>query len=137
MDTNYNEWSDLQVVTEVAKRRGLLVMPEDGSGYSHDYRAKYPSTIWVAKHEFGNQIEPWEQFNCVKCPNDVWPIIVENGISIVCDDEGYYAIPPISHFAAGGSSGRFDFDSEYAIFGHESLRAAMICFLKLKDETND
>ncbi|AUR88779.1 NinX [Vibrio phage 1.118.B._10N.261.49.F6] len=128
MDTNYDEWSDLQVVTEVAKRRGLLVMPEDGSGYSHDYRAKYPSTIWAAKHEFGNQIEPWEQFNCIKCPNDAWPIIVENNITI--------ELSPDCTFEAYT---RFNGKRYGVIFSDKraSLRAAMICFLKLVDDSND
>ncbi|AUR98454.1 NinX [Vibrio phage 1.251.O._10N.261.55.E5] len=128
MSTNYDEWNDLQVVTEVAKRQGLLVMPEDGSGYSHDYRDKYPSTVWVAKHEFGNQIEPWEQFNCVKCPNDAWSIIVENNITIElspdCTFEAYTRF--------GGKRYRVIFSDKRA-----SLRAAMICFLKLTDATND
>lgn len=128
MDTNYDEWSDLQVVTEVAKRKGLLVMPEDGSGYSHDYRKKYPSTVWVAKHEFGNQIEPWEQFNCVLCPNDAWPIIVESNITIElspdCTFEAYTRF--------NGKRYRVIFSNK-----HHSLRAAMICFLKMSDAQND
>ncbi|AUR87676.1 NinX [Vibrio phage 1.103.O._10N.261.52.F2] len=127
MDTNYDEWSDLQVVTEAAKRRGFLVMPEDGSGYSHDYRAKYPSTVWVAKHEFGNQIEPWEQFNCVKCPNDTWPTIVESKIGVMhnCNKEGFWT-------AVSPKSGSY-FDCT----DRNPLRAASICFLKLTDATND
>ncbi|AUR82420.1 NinX [Vibrio phage 1.024.O._10N.261.45.F8] len=127
MDTNYDDWSDLQVVTEVAKRRGLLIMPEDGSGYSHDYRAKYPSTVWVAKHEFGNQIEPWEQFNCVKCPNDAWPIIVESKIGVMHHwnkEDFWTAVSPKS-------------GSHFDCTDKNPLRAAMICFLKLTDAQND
>ncbi len=127
MDTNYDEWSDLQVVTEVAKRRGLLVMPEGGSGYSHDYRAKYPSTVWTAKHEFGNQIEPWEQFNCVKCPNDAWPIIVENRIGIT---------PHQNVNCLWTATTKTDTETTHATM-QNPLRAASICFLKLKDATND
>ncbi|CAM0039763.1 hypothetical protein VPHK459_0020 [Vibrio phage K459] len=126
MSTNYDEWSDLQVVTEVAKRRGLLVMPEDGSGYSHDYRAKYPSTLWVAKHEFGNQIEPWEQFNCVKCLEDAWSIIVESKISI--QSQGSNSNLWCAHWHN---------NDEVKHVSPNPLRAASICFLKLTDATND
>jgi hypothetical protein len=48
-----SELSDLEINKLVAEQRCLLVSDESDSGYSYGYRDKYPSTIWVAKHEYG------------------------------------------------------------------------------------
>ncbi|PML25116.1 phage protein NinX family protein [Vibrio lentus] len=114
--------SDLDINKLVATERGLLVADESFSGYDYDYRAKYPSTVWVAKQELGNQVEPWEQINFVLCAADSWSIIVENRISVepFNDEESWY------------SCGKDELDFEYKDFDSNPLRAAMVCFLKLK-----
>ena len=59
-------------------------------------------------------------------PTDAWPIIVENHINIewFSDDEGIYASAKGTTDWTGGS-----------LADHENpLRAAMICFLKMKGE---
>ncbi len=108
------------------KKWGLLVADESDSGYNYGYRDKYPSTIWVAKHECGNQIEPWEQVNYVLSPDDAFPIILENKISMSpCKTRSHkglwissdgYVVPECTHK------------------DKNPLRAAMICYLKLNQK---
>ena len=128
---NYDEMSDLEVVTEVAKHLDLLVMSEDGPRYNYEYREKYPSTIWVAKHRHGKQTEPWEQFNCVKCPNDAWSVIVENKIDVS------HTVTGDVNCAVFKPDVRGLYREFYSTTDKNPLRAAMICFLKLMDATND
>lgn len=129
---DYEDMSDLEINKLVAGHNGFIVADEDSGCYNYNYREKYPSTIWVAKHEFGNQIEPWEQFNFVLCPSDAWPIMKEYGIATICEDGKLI----------GATTNSQEYYEPYGskIFSYEDenpLRAAMICFLKMKDAQND
>tara|TARA_Y100001956_G_C4088237_1_gene171702 strand:- start:32 stop:394 length:363 start_codon:yes stop_codon:yes gene_type:complete len=113
----YEEMSDFEINRKVATVLGIEM-----------------GVVQSSNNKFGTvNLLNGRIFNPCNNPSDAWPIIVDNEISMVADGEGYYAIPPISHFATGGVSGRFDFESEYAVFGYDTPRAAMICFLKMKD----
>ena len=120
----YDEMSDLEVNKKLAAYIGLLVANEDMGAYSHDYRERYPSTIWVAKQEFGNQVEAWEQVNYCLTANDMWPIIVDNNISIT-----HYPSGDAMTFIQGGGFMKFKHESKNA------LRSAAITFLMMKDMT--
>ena len=70
-------------------------------------------------------------------PSDAWPIIVENAISIQPVHDvaagGYYKLSEIKYWTAWATN-RQSVDS----FTEDKnpLRAAMICFLKMKDAEN-
>ncbi|HHY0482702.1 phage protein NinX family protein [Vibrio parahaemolyticus] len=115
--------SDLDINKAVAELQGLLVADESDSGYNYGYREKYPSTIWVAKHEHGHQIEPWVQVNFVLTPDDAFPIILDNRISIepFNDETSWY-------------SSVVDADNnQHKCFDANALKAAMICYLKMNN----
>ena len=115
MDTNYDEWSDTAIAFEVMCRHLNPTEKKIEKG--------------VAMHRTHEE-EKWHEFN-IDNPAHVWPVIVESGI---CTDP---------------SGGAWQFDSESAKWHYEDgiynnvdcqgrpLRAAMICFLKLTDVTND
>lgn len=68
----------------------------------------------------------YNEFDPCNNPSDAWPIIVENKIGVVhnWNEEGMWtAIAPISGVSCDCN-------------GRKPLRAAMICFLKMKDAEN-
>ena len=83
--------SDLMINERVAMEKGLLVAANGHNVYRNDYREKYPSTIWVAKHHKGEQTEAWEQVNYCAEPSDMMPLVFERGISLVFMDADYEA----------------------------------------------
>jgi hypothetical protein len=67
-------------------------------------------------------------------PSDAWPIIVENGICItsptLCSKSNFW-------HASWNENGGDSLRGLIAFSDKNPLRAAMICFLKLKDATDD
>lgn len=129
---DYESMSDLQINKLVAEKIGLIFRDDD-----LDYRSEYPSTLWCASHEFGNQIEPWEQKNFILTPDDAWPIMVKNKISLislknewlVCSDACFQTV---CLSPDGSDNGVSVFSASIHVFDAEPLRAAMIVFLKMK-----
>ena len=113
--------SDLEINKLVAKEVSLLVKDESDRGYEYNYREKYPSTIWTAKYEFGNQTEAWEQMNFCLTPDDAWPIILENKISTQWN---------------GGLYDKWMSRTIHVkrVFDKNPLRSAMIVFLMMKEK---
>ena len=132
---DYEEMSDLEINKLVAKEVSLLVKDESDRGYDYNYREKYPSTIWTAKHEFGNQTEAWEQMNFCLTPDDAWHIILENNISISISD-GYNDNGEKEKDCAAytGPQWKYYEHGKYRIFDTNPLRAAMIVFLMIKEK---
>lgn len=129
---NYDTASDFDINQAVAKALGYLVKTEieDGlCGFTKAYHAKYPDTIWAAEtDESGEQCAAWEQINFCSSPENAWPIIVENKISIVTTDE------KLDKWIAAVYSSTDPYYC-YPEYEHENpLRAAMIVFLKLKEQ---
>lgn len=122
------ELSDLEINKLVAEQRGLLVADEDFSGYNYNYRDKYPSTIWAAKQKDGVQIDAWEQMNFVLSPNDAWPIIVENEISLTAPEK----VGEVPNWVAEywKPNGKV-YPCQFFGASENPLRAAMICYLRL------
>ncbi len=134
----YEDKSNLELNKLVAERRGLLVADEESSCYNYDYREKYPSTIWVAKQENGNQIEPWEQVNYVLSPNDCDPLIEEKSISLTkCVSSGndtWFADIIESIEETGNDGDTFSCESRIRAQRRQRLLAAVVCFLLATDE---
>ena len=86
--------------------------------------------VWVERAGFSSY--PLLDINN---PSDMMPLAFEAGISLVNDNEdgGYYAHPPTSHYAAGGESGRFDYECNYAIGHKNPCRAAAIVWLLMQE----
>lgn len=138
---NYDEMSDLAVNKKLAACIGLLVADEDMSAYAYFYREKYPSTVWVAKQEFGEQVDAWEQVNYCLTPADMWPIAFANNISVIniknttqwfaCSDVEF---ENICMSPDGNDSGISSMTAKYHFYCTNPLRAAAIVFLMMKDE---
>lgn len=63
-------------------------------------------------------------------PSDAWPIIVENKICIQWYEDGHGIYASASMATSDESNNSFISDDE------NPLRAAMICFLKIKEQNN-
>lgn len=119
---NYEEMIDLEVNKRLAAYIGLLVADEDMSAYSYCYREKYPSTIWVAKQEYGIQVDSWEQVNYCLTPADMWPII-----ELIWDE--------LTYVSPGDDI--IEWDLYINKYECGKLRAAAIVFLKIQAAKND
>ena len=117
---NYHEMSDFEINTEVAK------IVTDGDVICADNMCTAPSKNGVQViYEVGVHGEFYDYCNN---PSDAFPIIVENNINLewFIDNEGVYASASVSIEFIGTTSFLSD---------HENpLRAAMICFLKIKNQ---
>lgn len=124
MTTNYNEMSDFEIEVEVTKILFPFVLDDgytfcgsrDGFIYSREDRKEHKSS--------GNRLICTIKNYCNN-PQDAWPIIIDNGIALFPraireDLKLWQASAPL----VGG-------------FRDENpLRAAMICFLKVKEVEN-
>ncbi|AUR82023.1 NinX [Vibrio phage 1.017.O._10N.286.55.C11] len=127
---NYEDMSDFEINTKVAliKYQGLIQLESEGDG------------VFVSrvddKYDFVNIVH--SNFNPCNNPSDAWLIIVENAISIqpvhYVAAGGYYKLSEIKYWTAWATN-RQSVDS----FTEDKnpLRAAMICFLKMKDAENE
>lgn len=120
---NYEEMSDFEINNNVAKALGLDIK---------EYQDRSGSMVWfTVKNKEGNDYFDYIDYKdfCNK-PEDAWPIITENKISIMFDstDTRY----------EGGYYEWCDAISSCQKFGiqHQSnpLRAAMIVFLKMNED---
>lgn len=115
---NYEDMSDF----EINGRVGKIVFGLDGDSF----RTTNPmNNVVEFITGFGDERE-FKYFNGCNNPSDAWPIIFENKIGIMhnWNKEGYWsAISPKS-------------GCDYDCNGRNPLRAAMICFLKMKDAEN-
>ena len=70
-------------------------------------------------------------------PSDAWPIIVENKISLITPDDGSFiseAVVVSRHL--GYDDDEIHCEISFSVQHDNQLRAAMICFLKIKDAEN-
>lgn len=103
---NYTDWSDFEVNKAVAEAIGFSVIC-------------YHSVVMVSAGEGREHIE----FDPCNNPSDAFPIIVENGIGFkqnFSNDD--WVISPRNYD-----------DAHLTQVGDRPLRAAMICFLMMKD----
>lgn len=118
---NYEDMSVLNVNRSVAKALGYKL----NEGVSHEQDS---GCFEGCEQEFYALIgEPGmgDSFDFCNNPSDAWPIIVDNKITISPQDSG-------DEWEASASVNddlRFDFE----VWDKNPLRAAMICFLKMKD----
>ena len=118
--------SDLMLNEHLAMELGLLVAASGHNVYRNDYRKKYPSTIWVAKHIRGEQIEPWEQVNYCTEPSDMWPLILDKEISI--NFRARKSLLPVAKMINSDSDD---------VTHKNPLRAAAIVYLLMQGEGNE
>lgn len=109
---HYEEKSDFEINIEVAKANGLTVRSES----MRDDGRILVVIKGIGLNETYHRIPDY-----CNSPADMWPIIVDNGISLLQQDneEGWCA---------------FRWDNDNAEFWHKNpLRAAAIVFLMMKD----
>lgn len=121
---NYEDKTNRWIAIEVAKRLGKRVSTVT-EFYDGDGCVVYPHS---------NQIN----FDPCNKPSDAWGIIVGNGISIMRTEgsSGDLWTCGLANFHDGMWSFDNEITGEYVDFetyGENPLRAAMICFLKMKD----
>ena len=130
---NYEDMSDFEINKAV-----LLIQDVDDDIESitcRNTKLKCINSVAIVKFK---GIEEPARFNPCNNPSDAWPIIVENAISIQPVHDvaagGYYKLSEIKYWTAWATN-RQSVDS----FTEDKnpLRAAMICFLKMKDAEND
>lgn len=114
---------------------------EDMSNDEIDLRVSSYFQELIARYRDGRfssilRKDGWRKWSACNNPSDAWPIIVENNISILFDGDdcevSYDYEAPVGKFGTNEIlTWHIDVKKE------EALRAAMICFLKMKDaETN-
>ncbi len=114
---NYEDMSDF----EINGRVGKIIFKLEGK----EFRTTNPmNNVVEFITGFGDERE-FKYFNGCSNPSDAWPIIVKNKIAIdFIDGYGWTANPA--------------FNCSISVSCHdEPLRAAMICFLKMKDAESD
>ncbi|AUR95784.1 coil containing protein [Vibrio phage 1.213.O._10N.222.54.F10] len=124
---NYEDMSDFEINKLIATHESLII---------NDFQP-------MAKRATGSEVRVNDIVNCwgfnpCNNPSDAWPIIVENKISIS---------HIIALYRADALVYDKKFDNGFKIFKQDSqlgdtssrgaLRAAMICFLKMKDAENE
>lgn len=112
---NYEEMSDFEINVAVAENHLMLFVDLAKS------KGKLDSDVWLVD-SFGSLM--WTNYNPCHDPKHAWPIIVDNDITV----------------RGGGIAfiERNNLDIPAYISRDENpLRAAMICFLKMKDSQHD
>tara|TARA_Y100000588_G_scaffold31471_1_gene30780 strand:- start:8486 stop:8911 length:426 start_codon:yes stop_codon:yes gene_type:complete len=120
-DKNYEEMSDFDLEVMVADYNGIKW---------HSPPKNSPNGHWLYTDKYSElEGDSVEKPKYCSSPNDAWPIIVENGISLRNLPKGgnKYALEEL------WVAGRFQFKT----IDKNPLRAAMICFLKMKDAEKD
>lgn len=109
---NYEDMSDFEVNKAVSDIVHLNLFQLDSNG----------NGVFVSrstdKYDFVNIVH--SNFDPCNNPSDAWPIIVENRITV----------SPYDDKTQGWSA---TFDTSFFVDEDNPLRAAMICFLKMKD----
>lgn len=116
----YEEMSDFEISANVL----LLILDDDACGMP------FPTTYSDSKAgiDKSNGATAYFDFNN---PSDAWPIIVSNKICLQWYEDGHGIYASASMATSDESNNSFISDDE------NPLRAAMICFLKIKEQTND
>lgn len=120
---NYEEMSDFEINKAV-----LLIQDIDGdieSVTQRQSRIKCISNQALVKIK---EFDDVEKFNPCNDPSDAWPIIVENKFSITSwgNRNDFWMVSNCSSWDA-------DNPTSINVVDKNPLRAAMICFLKVKD----
>ena len=105
---NYENISDFEIAKAVLKIKGIECKISGGMCFT-----KHVRNVFV-------------KFDPCNKPNDAWPIIVENGISLKFMDA------KIKYYEAHGLNKNTS-DEDWHSIHPNPLRAAMICFLKMKE----
>lgn len=111
MANNYEEMSDFEINCEVAMHRfDVFVFCHDGNFENCVVRTR------------------GVEFDSCNNPSDAWPIITEHGISLnkFCKTDSSWTAD-VEH------PNPTDYYNTIEVAHKEPLRAAMICFLKMKD----
>lgn len=74
------------------------------------------------------------EFNPCNKPSDAWPIIIENGISIVRLDKNWLCAPIDEAIDGITGDNEVCFYASKGVVDHKPLRAAMIAFLMMQEE---
>lgn len=122
---NYEEMSDFEINMLVAMAEGLIV----NELQSVSLKAKSSSVL------FDDIVSQFE-FNPCNSPSDAWPIILDNNITLLFSDSGDCEVS----FDYRCTDTDETLTSWVNIEKHKKykiLRAAMICFLKMKDMQNE
>lgn len=112
----YEEMSDFEINKLVVDKHLHMFVNESKS------RGRLDSDVWVFDSE---GLPRNTNYNPCNKPSDAWPVIVDNGITISPQDNGCEW--EASHGLDENLNSKFE---EWDI---NPLRAAMICFLKMKD----
>ena len=124
---NYEEMSDFEINKLVAKANGKKV-PSESEIKSSPYLSKDGDTLHSLNCD-GARVQDTIIHDYCNNPNDAFPIILDNGISIMAYEDGVYwqAMSPFD-------SPLMEKSTSFFFGGKNPLRAAMICFLKMKGE---
>tara|TARA_R110002020_G_scaffold149951_1_gene326420 strand:+ start:554 stop:916 length:363 start_codon:yes stop_codon:yes gene_type:complete len=117
---NYEDMSDFEINLKISKILGLRQSPICPNGNGNTGMIVYPHS---------NKIN----FDPCNNPSDAWPIIVEHGICLTSPTVGR------KHQLWSASWNKDGGRWSYGDVTHgdkNPLRAAMICFLKMKDAEN-
>lgn len=121
----YEDMSDFEVNSKIAQLfiGGVSVYHERSHG-NHD------GDVWLNDSETGAL--RYTNFNPCNNPSDAWPIIVENEIAITPQHtgDGFWCA---SHSDTSVISWK-DMPPKFTARDKNPLRAAMICFLKMKEQ---
>lgn len=108
---DYSKMSDFEINCEIARLMGYTA-----KGFIHDLH----SGVW----------------NPCNNPADAWPIIIENGISIVRLDKNWLCAPIDEAIDGITGDNEVCFYASMGIVDNKPLRAAMIVFLMMQEKTN-
>lgn len=118
---NYEDMSDREVNLTVAKLTNDDgdVTRASGKVFVHEY---------VNSDKSNGLCIGWKEFDPCNNPEDAWPIIDENNITIINDH-------PSMRLAVNDVSGYYNgFSGIIASFDENGFRAAMIVFLKMNED---
>ena len=123
---NYEDMSDFEVNKKVAG----VFLPCDYLFDEKNKRVELANYQDVMIGDLHDQVlTPYQEFNPCNNPSDAWLIIVENKIAILPNAQGTWL-----SYGWKKWDGKQDFSPRKEAIDKNPLRAAMICFLKMKDE---
>ena len=126
---NYEEMSNYEINKEVSKYWGVIskhLNLEDTEITLNDEN----ETVYVMSENGVFEWLPVTYFDPCKNPNDAWPIIVDNNIEITPNFNGMWTASCIKVYTFEEEP---VYDNDLCQSDKNPLRAAMICFLKMKD----
>ncbi|UVX30624.1 hypothetical protein S13b_00049 [Klebsiella phage VLCpiS13b] len=108
--TDYSKMSDFEINTAVS----MAMLTE----------SKSPSSKYVVVNDYCNN------------PADAWPIIIENGISIVRLDKNWLCAPIDEAIDGITGDSEVCFYASKGVVDNKPFRAAMIVFLMMQEKSN-